>query len=121
MSLTDELARLGELHQRGQLSDDEFMRAKQRVLGTAGEPADPPPAVAAVNALRRSRGDRWLGGVCGGLSLATGIAAWMWRLLFTLLALCAGTGVGLYLLLWIFVPEEGVPAAANDGAQMQAR
>ena len=55
---------------------------------------------------RRSRADRWLGGVCGGLAPATGLPAWLWRLTFLLLALCGGTGLVLYVLLWILLPKE---------------
>ena len=101
MAMSDELGRLGELHQRGVLSDDEFARAKSRVLnGGVG------PEVAALNSLRRSRHDQWLGGVCGGLAEFTGLSAWIWRLFFVLLVLCAGTGVLAYLLLWVFVPAQ---------------
>jgi phage shock protein C len=32
--------------------------------------------------------------------------AWVWRLLFTVLFICAGAGLLLYVLLWIFVPSE---------------
>ena len=107
----DDLHKLAELHERGALSDDEYARAKARVLsgnapppyGTDGSSA---PAMDGLNSLRRSRGDRWIGGVCGGIGRATGMASWIWRLLFTLLVLCAGSGVLLYILLWIFVPEE---------------
>jgi len=108
MSISDELGKLGELHQRGALSDEEFARAKARVLnGTAPLHSDA-PAAAAINALRRSRHDRWLGGVCGGIAAVTGMAAWVWRLLFALLLVCGGTGLLIYLLLWIFVPEEPI-------------
>ncbi|MBK1690490.1 PspC domain-containing protein [Rubrivivax gelatinosus] len=104
MSLADELSRLDELRQRGVLSDDEFARAKARLLdGPAAA-----PAVGAVNRLRRSRADRWLGGVCGGLARATGVESWIWRLVTLGLAFFGGTGVLLYLLLWIFVPEDPV-------------
>jgi len=106
MSMSDELAQLGELHQRGVLSDEEFSRAKARVLGGAASGRSEAPAMAAINALRRSRHNRWLGGVCGGIGKTTGVDAWIWRLLFVLLVLCAGTGVLVYLLLWIFVPQE---------------
>jgi len=105
MSISDELEKLGELHRRGVLGDDEFARAKARVLGDAAR-ARPDPAVNAINALRRSRDQRWLGGVCGGLAQITGLATWVWRLVFALLVLCGGTGVLAYVLLWIFVPEE---------------
>lgn len=110
MSISTELEKLGELHQRGALSDDEFARAKARVLGgggSAGAEGDHgAPGMAALHALRRSRDDRWLGGVCGGIARSTGMPAWSWRLLFTLLALCAGSGVLVYLLLWGFVPQD---------------
>jgi phage shock protein PspC (stress-responsive transcriptional regulator) len=59
-----------------------------------------------VSALRRSRTDRWLGGVCGGLAVATGVDSWVWRLIFALFTLTFGFGVVLYLLLWLLVPEE---------------
>ncbi|MBK1616124.1 hypothetical protein CKO44_21955 [Rubrivivax gelatinosus] len=104
MSLADELARLDELRQRGVLSEDEFARAKARLLD-GGAPA---PTFDAVNRLRRSRSDRWIGGVCGGLAQATGVEAWIWRLVAVGLASFGGTGVLLYLLLWIFVPEDPV-------------
>lgn len=102
MSLSEELGRLGTLHERGVLSDEEFARAKARVL--AGAPGGTGPSVLAINALRRSRDDRWLGGVCGGIARISGVESWIWRLLFALLALCAGTGVVLYLLMWILIP-----------------
>ena len=109
MALPDELERLAELHQRGVLSDDEFARAKARVMG---EPAAAPAApVTAINGWRRSLGDRWIGGVCGGLGQLTGVASWFWRLAFVLAVVCAGTGLLVYLLLWLLVPSEPLPAA----------
>ncbi len=104
MSLSEELGQLGGLHERGVLSDEEFARAKARVLGSAHEVSA--PVQKAINALRRSRDDRWLGGVCGGIERVTGLQSWLWRLLFAMLAFCAGTGVLVYLLMWIVVPAE---------------
>ncbi len=101
MSLTDDLARLEAMRAAGTLSEQEFQRAKERVLG--GGPA---PGVGDINRLRRSRDDRWIGGVCGGIARLTGVDSWIWRLLITLLALFGGTGLLIYLLLWIFVPSE---------------
>lgn len=115
MSLSAELDRLGDLHRRGALSDDEFARAKATVLRDA-ERAQPGPANAAssaINGLRRSRDNAWLGGVCGGLARVTGLDAWFWRLLFVLLVLCAGTGVLAYLLMWVLVPQDPVSYAAT--------
>lgn len=109
MSQSDELAKLAELHRSGALTDDEFMRAKARVLnGTASQDA---PAVRAVNGFRRSADDRWLGGVCGGIAQSAGLPSWVLRLFFTVMVLFAGTGVVIYLLLWFFVPL----APANVG------
>lgn len=119
MSLADELAKLDDLKTRGVLSAEEFQRAKERLLdgstpagGAAGAGAStgaassPTPGVAAVNAMRRSATDKWLGGVCGGLARATGLESWVWRLIFAVLFLFGGTGLLIYLLLWIFVPAE---------------
>jgi len=105
MSLADDLGKLSELRASGGLSEEEFQRAKERLL--QGErPQSNDPLAAAVNTFRRSRTDRWLGGVCGGLGRATGVASWVWRLLFALLFIFAGAGLLVYLLLWLFVPSD---------------
>lgn len=105
MTLGDELGKLAELRSSGNLTEEEFRRAKERLLQSEQtRPSD--PVVSAVNSFRRSRNDRWFGGVCGGMARSTGMAAWVWRLLFAALFICAGAGLLLYLLLWIFVPSE---------------
>lgn len=114
MSMSEELGKLGELHQRGVLTDDEFARAKSRLIGSQGGSASssstvPPsnvPFVAGFNALRRSTSDRWIGGVCGGIAPTLGLESWVLRLLIAALTLFGGIGVIVYLLLWIFVPQE---------------
>ena len=105
MALADELGKLAELHANGGLSEQEFIRAKERLLNTE-QPRTHDPLASAVNTFRRSRNDRWLGGVCGGIGRSTGVEAWIWRLLFAALFICAGVGLLVYLLLWIFVPSE---------------
>lgn len=83
-----------------------------------GAPDVTAPALLAVHALRRSRDDRLLGGVCGGIARVTGVESWIWRLLFALLALCAGTGVVLYLLMWILLPANPrIPGHATGHPQ----
>ena len=121
--ISDEIRRLHELHQAGALSDIEFEQAKAKVLATApaservsldkdGAPgtgfnARGSSVEAQFKALRRSRRDRWLAGVCGGLAGTFGLEAWVWRILFIVLTiLTSGFGALLYLLMWIFVPEE---------------
>jgi len=112
MSLADELAKLDDLKTRGVLSAEEFQRAKERLLsgatpaGAAAAAGELPQGMAAVNAMRRSATDKWLGGVCGGLARSTGLESWVWRLIFAVLFLFGGTGLLIYLLLWIFVPAE---------------
>ena len=103
-TLAEQIERLDELRRRGALSEDEFARAKTRLLD--GAAVTPAPPLAALNAPRRSRADRWIGGVCGGLAQATGAESWVWRLLFALLFFLGGAGLVIYVLLWIFVPAE---------------
>jgi phage shock protein C len=117
MADSDELGKLGDLHSRGILSDDEFSRAKARVLNGSAATQWQAPIVHALNGLHRSRDDRWLGGVCGGIGQSTGIAAWLWRLVFTALVLCAGAGVVVYLLMWIFVPLEPARVGVGQAAR----
>ncbi len=57
--------------------------------------------------LRRSRTDRWFGGVCGGIARMAGVDSWIVRLTFVVASLFAGVGLLPYLLLWIFVPPDG--------------
>lgn len=115
MPLSEELDRLAALHERGVLSSAEFAQAKAQLLGGAPQPGGAAPAIEAINALRRSRADRWLGGVCGGIARMTGVQAWVWRMVFVLLALCAGTGLFAYLLMWVLIPSDPVPPGLGNG------
>jgi phage shock protein C len=59
------------------------------------------------NPLRRSRGNRIIAGVCGGMAEFFGIPSFWFRMAF-LVALIPGGIPGLlaYILLWIIVPSE---------------
>jgi len=103
VTVSEEIAKLHELHARGALTAEEFARAKARILGT--EP--PAPGSFAVNRLRRTPGDRWIGGVCGGLGKLTGVESWIWRMIFVFGLLFGGFTLFAYIVLWIFVPREG--------------
>jgi phage shock protein C len=57
--------------------------------------------------LRRSRSNRWLAGICGGLGQFFGISATWFRLLFFILLLPGGMpGLLPYVILWIAIPLE---------------
>jgi phage shock protein C len=105
MAVADELSKLAELRAKGGLTEEEFTRAKERVLNTESTRSIDPLA-SSVNKFRRSHTDHWFGGVCGGLAQLTGAESWIWRLLFTGLFVLGGVGLLLYVLLWIFVPSE---------------
>jgi phage shock protein C len=101
MSTADEIAKLHDLLAKGALTQEEFDRAKGRLLEMA-----PAPAPLRLNRLRLSNTDKWIAGVCGGIAQATGVEAFVWRLIFVLGLFLGGFTLLLYLLWWIFVPRE---------------
>ncbi len=115
MGITTDLERLAELHRTGALDDAEFASAKAHAFASTPHPGSN-PVLQWLHALRRSRTDRWVGGVCGGLAPATGLPSWLCRLVFALLIVCGGTGLMVYLLLWIFVPKETAAPDLGTGA-----
>ncbi|MBN2548351.1 MAG: PspC domain-containing protein [Anaerolineales bacterium] len=57
--------------------------------------------------LRRSRRNRIIAGVCGGMAEFFGISSFWFRLAFLLALLPGGVpGILLYLLAWIIIPGE---------------
>jgi phage shock protein PspC (stress-responsive transcriptional regulator) len=74
----------------------------------------PPPGPPARAQLRRSRTDKILGGVGGGLAEYSGVDALLWRIGFVALTLAGGAGFVVYLLLWLLMPAgptaSGVPS-----------
>ncbi len=56
--------------------------------------------------LYRSRTDRQIAGVCGGIAAYFNTDPTIVRLLFVLLALAGGPGLILYIILAIIIPEE---------------
>ena len=102
MSIADDIEKLAAQHDAGRITDAEFEAAKARLFAHGGSDND-----TAINTLRRSVDDRWVGGVCGGLAKLTGVESWIYRLLFVVAILFGGFGFIPYILLWIFVPPEG--------------
>ncbi|MBQ6747183.1 MAG: PspC domain-containing protein [Bacteroidaceae bacterium] len=56
--------------------------------------------------LRRSRTDKMVAGVCGGLGKYFGLDSTILRLVFVLLLIFAGTGLLAYLIMWLVIPYE---------------
>lgn len=59
-----------------------------------------------IKKLYRSRNDRMIAGVCGGLGEYFGIDSTLFRLLFVVAAVFGGSGFIAYLLFMIIVPQE---------------
>jgi len=56
--------------------------------------------------LFRSRKDRILGGVCGGLGNYLNVDPVLVRVVWAILFFAAGVGLLAYILAWIIIPEE---------------
>jgi len=68
---------------------------------------EPTPAAPDLpRVLRRSRTNRVIGGVCGGLGRYLGIDPVLLRVAFVVLAIAGGGGFLLYLVAWVLIPEE---------------
>lgn len=60
-----------------------------------------------VNRLRRSRSDRYIAGVAGGLGRHFDIDPTIIRVLLVVLSFFGGAGILVYGVIWLFVPEDG--------------
>jgi phage shock protein PspC (stress-responsive transcriptional regulator) len=81
-------------------------------------PPPPPPGPAPRPQLRRSRSDKVIGGVAGGLAEYFDIDPIITRLAFAALAFVGGAGILLYIGALLLVPQEGDgdhPAPAHSG------
>ena len=52
--------------------------------------------------MKRSKTDKMIAGICGGMSKSTGVNPWLFRIIFLL----AAGGFWVYLLMWAFIKEE---------------
>lgn len=114
MHIADEIEKLNRLREAGTITDEEFRRAKERLVGSA--PDGTQRARQGLKGIVRSRRDRWIAGVCGGLGETTAAPAWLYRLLFTLVTLAGGAGILIYVLMWIFVPLDRSKEARSGSA-----
>ena len=62
--------------------------------------------MAEVRKLYRSRTKRQVAGVCGGLAEHFNLDATLLRVLFVVLAVLGGSGIVIYVAMWIIVPQE---------------
>ena len=86
------------------------------------EPEPTPPPERNEPVLRRSREDHVIAGVCGGLGRYFGIDPVILRLVFVVLLLAGGSGILLYGVAWIVIPEERpgdeLGAAPREGGRL---
>ena len=57
-----------------------------------------------------------IGGVCGGLGDHTGIDPVLWRVGFVGLTIAGGSGILVYLFLWVLTPSDPLPAGTSPSA-----
>lgn len=69
-------------------------------------PAQPPPSAHGPRKLMRSSRDKKLGGVCAGLGEYFDVDVTLVRILWLIAFFCGGTGLLVYLILWIALPVE---------------
>ena len=78
---------------------------------------EPPPPGGGPRVVRRSRGQRLIAGVCGGIGRYLGVDPVLLRIAFIVLALANGLGVIAYVVAWVAIPEERPgqqPATARE-------
>lgn len=56
--------------------------------------------------LYRSRDNRWIAGVCGGLAKFFGLSPKIVRIICALLIMVYGSGLIIYIILALFIPKE---------------
>ncbi len=64
--------------------------------------------------LYRSRKDKMIGGVAGGIGDYFDIDSTLIRIIFIVALVLGGSGILAYIILWIVVPEEPYPNIASD-------
>ncbi|MDY0097382.1 MAG: PspC domain-containing protein [Candidatus Dojkabacteria bacterium] len=64
--------------------------------------------------LFRSETDKMIGGVCGGLAEYFNIDSTIVRLIFVLIVVYGGTGLVLYIILWIVMPTQSTMDLSSE-------
>ncbi|MGH8824344.1 MAG: PspC domain-containing protein [Jiangellaceae bacterium] len=82
-----------------------------------GAAPPPPPRLGAdLHGLRRSRSDRVVAGVLGGLGRRLGIDPLVLRIVTVVLAVFGGIGIMLYAAAWLLLPAEDEPSSVAEQA-----
>ena len=84
-------------------------------------PPPPYPGAAARPELRRSRDDRVVAGVCGGLGRTLGVDPLLFRVLLVVLTVVGGSGLLVYLIGWLLIPEDGAPTSEGQRLYDEAK
>jgi phage shock protein PspC (stress-responsive transcriptional regulator) len=70
--------------------------------------------------LYRSKKERMLGGICGGLGEHLDVDPTVIRLLWVVITLISlGTGILVYLIAWVIIPDEDTAGPDSDGQKNQ--
>lgn len=84
----------------------------EAVINRMGRPDDFGPEQSSakpkseVNQLRRSRTDRSIAGICGGIAKYFKLESSLVRLVMLLLFLFGGLSLWVYIIMWLLIPEE---------------
>lgn len=90
------------MHRMGALSD--FGERRGNTARQEDEEAEPE-----TRKLYRSRTDRSIAGICGGLADFFHVDATVMRLLMLFLIIFGGLSIWAYIILWIIIPEQPAP------------
>src|SRR5688572_4389824 len=80
-----------------------------------------PPPRPEPRRLTRSKDDRYIAGVAGGLAKFLGLDPAVVRVVAVILVFFGGAGALLYAAAWLLVPEEGAPVPAGGEGQQRNR
>ena len=92
-------------------------------VNDSSPPAEPPPPYREPGSrLTRSTSDKVLGGVAGGLGRYFVIDPVVFRIAFVVLTLAGGSGILLYLVGWLMIPDDaGAAALQRFGSERNAK
>lgn len=82
------------------------VRAAMEQMGRPSDFGDDEADLPAPRRLMRSRTDRSIAGICGGIAAFFGVDPSLVRLVTLLLILAGGLSLWAYVILWIVIPEE---------------